>query len=69
MQFNRRSADSHAIPPTVGDDSTTLVMTVSIIWKQVYESAVTEILDTIASNEPCELFRRYCDDGYRLDCW
>ncbi len=41
-----------SIPPTVGDDSTTLVMSVSISGTQVYESTVTEILDTIASNEP-----------------
>ena len=41
-----------SIPPTVGDDSTTLVMSVSISGTQVYEDSVTEILDTIASNEP-----------------
>ena len=41
-----------SIPPTVGDDSTTLVMSVSISGTQVYESTVTEVLDSIASNEP-----------------
>lgn len=41
-----------SFPPTVGDDTTTLVMSISISGTQVYEDSVPEILDTIASNEP-----------------
>ena len=39
-------------PLTPGEDSTTLLMTVSISGNQVYESTVTHTLDTIASNDP-----------------
>ena len=41
-----------SIPPTVGEDSTTLVMSVSINNELVYEDSVTQVLDTIASNNP-----------------
>ena len=43
---------SASIPPTVGDDTTTLVMSVSISGTQVYEDSVTETIDTITSNAP-----------------
>ena len=39
-------------PFTLGDDSTTLVMTASISGTQVYETTITHIMDTIASNNP-----------------
>jgi len=39
-------------PLTPGDDSTTLLMSVSISGSQVYESSITHTLDTIASNDP-----------------
>ena len=39
-------------PFTPGDDSTTLVMTASISGTQVYETTITHIMDTIASNDP-----------------
>ena len=41
-----------SIPPTSGDDTTTLVMSVSISGTQVYEDSVTETIDTITSNAP-----------------
>ena len=39
-------------PLTPGEDSTTLVMTVSISGTQVYESTVTHVLETIGANDP-----------------
>lgn len=41
-----------SFPLTPGDDSTTLLMSVSISGSQVYESSITHTLDTIASNDP-----------------
>ena len=40
------------IPPTFGDDTTTLVMSVSISGTQEYEDSVTETIDSITSNAP-----------------
>ena len=51
--FQSTQCTSPANPLTPGDDSTTLVMTVSInSGNQVYESVVTHTLDAIASNNP-----------------
>ena len=50
--FVQSNACTSAFSPTVGDDSTTLVMSVSISGTQVYETSVTDILETTASNDP-----------------
>ena len=41
-----------SFPFTPGEDSTTLVMTVSINGSLVYESTITHTLETIAANDP-----------------
>ena len=50
--FVQSNACTGLFTPTAGDDSTTLVMSVSISGTQVYETSVTEILETTASNDP-----------------